>query len=37
MINFDAEPDALREMERIFRIDANVLRFIIVNRIEKAG
>lgn len=37
LINFDAEPDALREMERIFRIDANVLRFIIVNRIEKAG
>jgi len=37
LINFDAEPDALMEMERIFRIDANVLRFIIVNRIEKKG
>jgi len=36
LINFDAEPEALKELERIFRIDADILRFIIVNRIEKA-
>ena len=36
LINFDAEPEALKELERIFRIDSDILRFIIVNRIEKA-
>ncbi|HBT19851.1 MAG TPA: 30S ribosomal protein S6 [Peptococcaceae bacterium] len=36
LINFDAEPQALKELERIFRIDSNILRFIIVNRIEQA-
>ena len=34
LMNFEAEPDFVKELERNFNIDENVMRFMVVNQIE---
>ena len=35
LMNFDAKPALPAELERNFKINENVMRFMVVNRIEK--
>lgn len=36
LVNFSAEPEAVAELERVFRISNDILRYIVVNK-EKAS
>ncbi len=37
LFNYTAEPDAVAELERVFRITGDVIRYLIVNKSEKAS
>jgi len=37
LIYFEAESGAVQELERIFRISADIVRSIVVNQTELAG
>lgn len=37
LIHFNAEPDAVAELERVFRISGDILRHMVVNKSEKAS
>ena len=35
LINFEANPDLIKELERVYRITDEVIKFIVVKKIEK--
>lgn len=37
LTTFTAEPDAVAELERVFRITGDIMRYMIVNKSEKAS
>jgi len=37
LFNYSAEPEAIVELERVFRITGEIIRYLIVNKNEKAS
>jgi len=35
LVNFEANPDLIKELERVYRITDEVIKFIVVKKIEK--